>query len=86
MFGLGVPEIIIILVIALILVGPKRLPDVGQSLGKAVREFRKGAEELKKDVETGVGLDEQSREELKEALTLEEPPAKETAPETKVPS
>lgn len=71
MFGLGLPELMIILVIALIIFGPKKLPEVGQSLGKALREFRKSAEEIRKDVESGVGLDEQSRKELKEALTID---------------
>jgi sec-independent protein translocase protein TatA len=40
MFGLGVPELIVILVIALVLFGPGRLPEVGGALGRAVRDFR----------------------------------------------
>lgn len=40
-FGLGIPELLLILVIALILVGPKRLPEVGASLGKAMGELRR---------------------------------------------
>jgi sec-independent protein translocase protein TatA len=39
-FGLGGPELIIILIIALIVLGPKRLPEVGHSLGKGMREFK----------------------------------------------
>ncbi len=41
MFGLGIPELLLILVIALIVVGPKRLPEVGASLGKALGELRR---------------------------------------------
>ncbi len=41
MFGLGIPELLLILVIALIVVGPKRLPEVGASLGKAMGELRR---------------------------------------------
>ena len=40
MFGLGVPELLIILVIGLILFGPGKLPDVGKALGKSIREFK----------------------------------------------
>ena len=45
-FNIGAPELIIILIIALIVLGPGRLPDVAQSLGKSVREFRKAATDL----------------------------------------
>ena len=40
MSGVGVPEILIVLVIALIFLGPKRLPDTGRSLGRGLREFK----------------------------------------------
>ena len=45
--GIGAPELIIILIIALIVVGPGRLPDVGSALGKSIREFRKAATDVK---------------------------------------
>ena len=41
-FQLGLPEVILVLVIALIFLGPKRLPEAGQALGKGMREFRQG--------------------------------------------
>ena len=45
MFGLGLQELIIIMVIALVIFGGKKLPEVGSGLGKAIREFKRGASE-----------------------------------------
>ena len=54
MFGLGWQELVIILVIALIIFGPKKLPELGKSLGQAIRSFRDGTgkatEEAKKEL------------------------------------
>lgn len=72
MLGLGVPELLVILVIAVLIFGPKRLPELGQNLGKAIREFKKSADELKNDVTNSTGLDEKGRQELKDALSLED--------------
>jgi sec-independent protein translocase protein TatB len=47
MFGIGMPELILIAVVALIVLGPKKLPDLAKSMGRAVREFRKATSELK---------------------------------------
>lgn len=52
MFGLGMGEIVIILVLALILLGPTKLPDAAKQLGKGLREFRKATEDLKSQFET----------------------------------
>ncbi|HVO96255.1 MAG TPA: twin-arginine translocase TatA/TatE family subunit [Terriglobales bacterium] len=54
MFGLGVPELMVILVIALVIFGPSKLPQIGSGLGKAIRDFKKGVtggedEETSKD-------------------------------------
>lgn len=51
MFGLGVPELIIILVIALIIFGPKKLPEIGKSLGQGIREFRKSTSALETQIQ-----------------------------------
>jgi Tat protein translocase TatB subunit len=47
MFGIGMPELILIAVVALIVLGPKRLPDLAKSMGRALREFKKATSELK---------------------------------------
>jgi sec-independent protein translocase protein TatA len=48
MFGLGLPEILLILVIALLIFGAAKLPEIGRALGKALSEFKKGAQESSK--------------------------------------
>ena len=45
MFGLGMPELILILIIALVIFGPSKLPEMGSSIGKAIREFRNATKE-----------------------------------------
>lgn len=56
MFGLGIPEIGVILIIALIIFGPKRLPEIGEALGRGLRELKQSADDIKKDVESTVGF------------------------------
>jgi TatA/E family protein of Tat protein translocase len=52
MFGsIGLPELIVIFIIALLVFGPKKLPEVGKSVGKAIREFKKASDELRSKVE-----------------------------------
>jgi len=46
MFDIGIPELLLILAVALIVLGPKRLPEVGQALGKALAEFRRATSDL----------------------------------------
>lgn len=50
LFGLGVPELVIILVIALVIFGPRKLPEIGQALGKGIREFKKSTSEIEDQV------------------------------------
>jgi TatA/E family protein of Tat protein translocase len=47
MFGIGMPEMLLLLAIALVVIGPKKLPDLARSLGRAMREFKKATNELK---------------------------------------
>jgi len=51
MFGIGMPEMFLILAIALIVIGPKKLPDLAKSLGRAFGEFKKATAELKETME-----------------------------------
>ncbi|MCU1277908.1 MAG: putative Sec-independent protein translocase protein TatB [bacterium] len=62
MFGLGMGELIVILAIALIFLGPKRLPDVASSLGKAIRSFRKATNDLTSQLE----IDDEVKKPLRE--------------------
>lgn len=57
MGGLGMPEIIIIMVIALIVFGPRKLPELGKSLGKAMNQFRRASEDFKRTWEQEVDLE-----------------------------
>jgi sec-independent protein translocase protein TatA len=67
MFGsIGVPELIVILAIALLIFGPKKLPEVGRSIGKALREFRKTSDEIKEKIEEEIQAEE--FKEIKEEL------------------
>ena len=60
MFGsIGMPELIIIFVIALIIFGPKKLPELGRSLGRSLNEFKRASNELKNTLEEEVRIEEQ---------------------------
>ena len=50
MFGLGIPELILILIIGLVLFGPGKLPDVGRAVGNSIREFRSATKEVRETV------------------------------------
>ena len=58
MFGIGMQEIVLICVIALIVVGPKKMPELARALGKGYGEFRRAFDEMKRNVETDFQTDE----------------------------
>jgi sec-independent protein translocase protein TatA len=59
MFGsIGMPEMIIILVIALIIFGPRKLPELGRSLGRSINEFKKASNELRNTLEDEIRVEE----------------------------
>ena len=59
MFGLGMQELIVIFVIALLIFGPKRLPDLGRSLGRGLAEFKRASEELKEGLAVELSAEEE---------------------------
>jgi sec-independent protein translocase protein TatA len=56
MFGIGTPELVIILVIALIVMGPQKLPELAKSLGKGLSEFKKASNDLRSKIEEEAAL------------------------------
>jgi len=58
MFGIGMPELLLLLAIALIVVGPKKLPELARALGRGIAEFKKATNELKESLETNTDFSE----------------------------
>src|SRR6266852_3431380 len=82
MFGtLGGPEVVLILVIALIVFGPRRLPEIGKSMGKMLAEFRKASNDFKRTIEDELEA-EKTKESEPSRLTTPEPPASSVATAT----
>ena len=92
MFGsIGMPELVVIFVIALIIFGPRKLPELGRSLGRSINEFKRASNELKSTLEEEIRLEDQraSTEAAKTAQAVHEnatatgtPNAGETVPRT----
>ena len=81
MFGpLGFPELVFIVVLVLLIFGPKRLPEIGRTIGRGMAEFRKASTDLKRTINTELALDEPPTPPIRswEALTAPE----RTAPRT----
>jgi len=50
MFGIGIPELIVIFIVALLVFGPKKLPELGKALGRGLAEFKRATEEIKEEI------------------------------------
>ena len=81
MFGLGLTEIIIILIVALLVVGPKKLPELAKTLGRGLAEFRRTADDFKESIyqdEDSLAGDRQKKEQQRRVDKIphpEDPPA-----------
>lgn len=90
---LGLPELLLIFFVALIVFGPRKLPEIGRTLGKALGEFKKATEELKNTIEREVQIEDQrkiaphvvpapqvvSRDEPVNAISIQPPSPKPTS-------
>jgi sec-independent protein translocase protein TatA len=80
MFGIGLPEHIIIAIIALLVVGPKKLPDLAKTLGKGFSEFKKATEGITDDLKGALKDDEKPKNDdsLRDSLLMKKSDAEET--------
>ena len=62
---IGMPEMLVILVIALVVFGPRKLPELGRSLGKSLNEFKKASNELRSTLEDEIRVEEQKEQKVK---------------------
>ncbi len=78
MFGIGMQELIIIAIIALLIVGPKKLPDLAKTLGKGFNEFKRATEGVTDDIKESLKEDKkQDDEEWKNSLLMKKPESEE---------
>ena len=88
MFGIGMPEMILILAIALVVIGPKKLPDLAKSLGRAMREFKRATSEFKETMQIDSEMAEVKKafdgitDDVKDAVDLKPEPDKKTDDKT----
>jgi TatA/E family protein of Tat protein translocase len=77
MFGIGMPELLLILAIALIVIGPKKLPDLAKSLGRTLREFKKATNEFKETIQIDEDLTDVKKafddfgDDIKDSMSLD---------------
>jgi TatA/E family protein of Tat protein translocase len=78
MFGIGMPELLLILAIALIVIGPKKLPDLAKSLGRTLREFKKATNEFKDTLQIDEDLNDVKKafddlgDDIKDSVSLKD--------------
>jgi Tat protein translocase TatB subunit len=97
MFNIGPAELIVIFLVALLVVGPKRLPELGRTIGRSLREFRRATDDFKQSFEFGVddddfpeetpnGQEPNGQASKDEEPTTPSPPASPTPPEPDEPA
>ena len=80
MFGIGMQEVMIILILALVVIGPKKLPEVAKALGKGYGEFRRAFEDMKSSINVDMKTDEE-KQRIREIHDRVQPPAEAPTPE-----
>ena len=80
MFGIGMPELMLILALALIVIGPKKLPDIAKALGRGLAEFKRATEDLKNQIEVESRVSETRERLIKEGKI--KAPGSEESPES----
>lgn len=73
MFGIGMPELIVILVIILIIFGAGKLPEIGAGLGKGIRNFKKATKDVHDEIETTAKLNEDTGDDVKSETNQQKP-------------
>lgn len=66
MFGIGFPELLLVMALALVVIGPKRLPDIARALGRGFSEFKRATDELKTTFQDEIRTDEIKQQLIKE--------------------
>ncbi|ESP62758.1 twin-arginine translocation protein, TatA/E family [Smithella sp. ME-1] len=84
MFGIGMQELIIIAIIALLIVGPKKLPDIAKSLGKGFNEFKKATDGVTEDLKDAIKIDESPKNDdaWKDSLLMKQPETEQIKPDS----
>ena len=78
--SIGMPELIVIFLIALVIFGPRKLPELGRSLGKSLAEFKRASNELRSTLEEEIRLEEHKTEVTKTAAATPAPQSTTVAP------
>ena len=73
MLGLGTPELVVIFIIALVVFGPRKLPELGRSLGKSLSEFKRASNELKNTLDDEIRLEDHRAANAKPAVAAPAP-------------